>query len=164
MGGAMTIDEREAARVILLTPESVLLLRHRRPDDGFEVWLAPGGRLEPGEGFREAALRELREELGQAFAEIHGPVWSRTNEFVWNGTPRRHFEQFFWLRVDGPFDCTSVGADRDEGIVDHKWWQLDELVASRERFSPVALPALVRDLATNGPPKMLLDVNEGAGS
>ncbi|MFE1956552.1 NUDIX domain-containing protein [Streptomyces sp. NPDC059479] len=53
---------REAARVIVLDPENrVLLLSYAENGD---FWATPGGSLEPGETHREAALRELREELG----------------------------------------------------------------------------------------------------
>jgi 8-oxo-dGTP diphosphatase len=38
----------------------LLLVRH----DGVGKWVLPGGELDDGESFREAALRELREESG----------------------------------------------------------------------------------------------------
>lgn len=48
---------------IVLDPHGrVLLHRHKRLD----VWLQPGGHLEPGEGPYEAAVRETREETGVA--------------------------------------------------------------------------------------------------
>jgi 8-oxo-dGTP diphosphatase len=38
----------------------LLLVRH----EGVDMWVLPGGELDAGESFREAALRELREESG----------------------------------------------------------------------------------------------------
>ncbi|WP_396613235.1 NUDIX hydrolase [Haloferax sp. S1W] len=40
--------------------DEVLLVRH----DGVEMWVLPGGNVASGEGFREAARRELAEEAG----------------------------------------------------------------------------------------------------
>lgn len=52
--------------------DTVLLVqRARAPFRG--LWTVPGGSVEPGEGAREAALRELKEETGIA-AEIEGVV------------------------------------------------------------------------------------------
>ena len=43
--------------------DEVLLIRRGKPPREGE-WSLPGGRIERGEGVREAALRELREETG----------------------------------------------------------------------------------------------------
>lgn len=48
----------------------VLLIR-TRTRRGRSVWTFPKGRLEQGEGNREAALREVREETGYACALKH---------------------------------------------------------------------------------------------
>jgi 8-oxo-dGTP pyrophosphatase MutT (NUDIX family) len=47
--------------VVVLNDRSWILLERRR-DCG--LWGLPGGRIEPGESIREAALREVREETG----------------------------------------------------------------------------------------------------
>lgn len=58
--------------VICLKGDHVLLIRRgRAPRKG--EWSLPGGRIEPGERTRDAALRELREETGVE-AEITGLV------------------------------------------------------------------------------------------
>ncbi|MGA9747269.1 MAG: NUDIX domain-containing protein [Nocardioides sp.] len=50
-----------AAGVIVLDERGRILLQ-RRADDG--LWGIPGGALEPGESFEDAARRELEEETG----------------------------------------------------------------------------------------------------
>ncbi|WP_226635427.1 NUDIX hydrolase [Brevundimonas poindexterae] len=52
-----------AVGVICLRGDEVLLIRRGRPPRLGE-WSLPGGRVEPGETVRDAALRELREETG----------------------------------------------------------------------------------------------------
>jgi 8-oxo-dGTP diphosphatase len=49
--------------VVCLRGEEVLLIRRGTPPRLGE-WSLPGGRIEPGEAVRAAALRELREETG----------------------------------------------------------------------------------------------------
>lgn len=52
-----------AVGVVCLRGEEVLLIRRGASPRRGE-WSLPGGRIEPGEGVRAAALRELREETG----------------------------------------------------------------------------------------------------
>lgn len=52
-----------AVGVVCLRGDEVLLIRRGRPPRLGE-WSLPGGRVEPGEAVRDAALRELREETG----------------------------------------------------------------------------------------------------
>lgn len=53
----------------------LLILRAKEPEAG--RWTVPGGRVEPGESLREAAVREVREETGIDVV-INREVWSLT--------------------------------------------------------------------------------------
>lgn len=52
---------RTTSGVILSDTNGRVLLTRRADDD---TWGIPGGGVEPGESWREAALRECREETG----------------------------------------------------------------------------------------------------
>ncbi|QCI80276.1 NUDIX domain-containing protein [Hankyongella ginsenosidimutans] len=54
-----------AAGVIVLSGRHVLLIRRGTPPN-LGAWSLPGGRIQPGETVRAAALREVREETGLA--------------------------------------------------------------------------------------------------
>jgi ADP-ribose pyrophosphatase YjhB (NUDIX family) len=68
-----------AASIAVFRDGKVLLALRARP----RLWSLPGGRIEPGETAEQAALRELREEVGVE-AEIVAPAGER--EAVWRGS------------------------------------------------------------------------------
>jgi 8-oxo-dGTP diphosphatase len=61
-----------AASIAVFRDGKVLLAQRAKPP----LWSLPGGRIEPGETAEQAALRELREEVGVE-AEIVGPIGER---------------------------------------------------------------------------------------
>ena len=58
-----TLRPVPAVGVVCFRDDHVLLIRRGTPPKKGE-WSLPGGRIEPGEPVRDAALRELREETG----------------------------------------------------------------------------------------------------
>lgn len=49
---------------LVLNPEGEILIGHRVKDGETPSWCLPGGHVEAGESFEEAALREVAEETG----------------------------------------------------------------------------------------------------
>lgn len=146
--------ERHAARVLLLDPiERVLLVAHA-PSASRRVWTAPGGGLAPGETHEEAAVRELREELGIE-PELGPWIWSRRAAFPFRGLWIDQAERWFLARAE--VDVAAAPLD-DLGAVEARWWSLDELSTTRELLAPGALPEHLAALRANGVPASPVDV------
>ena len=106
--------------------------------EGEDYWATPGGGLEPGETFAEAAVRELKEETGISAICVGDPIARR--EFVLrlrDGEEVMADEQFFIVTV------TDQAVHRDcwtpqeiEVIHDHKWWSAAELKSTNEVVWP----------------------------
>lgn len=63
-------EERQAARLVVLDAHHRILLFRHTDGHGREFWATPGGGLEPGESFEDAACREAKEELGAESVEL----------------------------------------------------------------------------------------------
>lgn len=146
---------RPGARILLFDAENRLLLfRVRNPSPEEIFWITPGGGLEPGESFPEAAKRELREETGLD-AEIGQCVWFREHHYAWNGRPFHLYERFFLARTTAA-DIQPL--QPDDYFLDSRWWTLDEIEASSEIFAPRQLKLFVRELLRGAAPQSPIDV------
>lgn len=125
--------------MLLFDEDGRILLLH--DPDGY--WYTPGGGIEPGETAEQAALRELREELGVA-ADIGPMVLRLRTEFDVRG---RHLDQDEWhfvarLRRDTAGEPNESDGER-AAVAASRWWTLAELGASTERFFPEGLAELM---------------------
>jgi len=144
---------RPAARILVLDAmDRVLLFRYPALETHEAPWATPGGGLEPGETHREAALRELAEEMGLVGIELGPEIWFREEVFRWGGRLLRQQERFFLARVTSYELPASVRAVHErDGISRYSWWSLDELEATSENIFPTRLAALLRALLAEGP-------------
>lgn len=61
------------ATVVILREDGAVLLQHRDDKPGLpraNMWVIPGGHVEPGEAIRDAAIREVMEETNYECEEI----------------------------------------------------------------------------------------------
>jgi len=139
------VRNRISAKVIIVDEaDRILLMAHRDPSDGLEVWFAPGGGAEPGESLEEAARRELAEEVSELpDLELFGPVWTRHHLYTWDGRTTDLNEWFFVGRLSDSGMVTEVREGTGgEHVVRWKWWSVAEL----ERFDVIVAPRRLPEL------------------
>jgi 8-oxo-dGTP pyrophosphatase MutT (NUDIX family) len=141
---------RTSARVVLLDERGrVLLLQGHDPvvpDVSF--WFTVGGRVEPGETLRMAAVREIREETGRIVAEtaLRGPMWRRVAVFPFNGELIRSEELFFAL--ESPAFEPHIGGRTElerRAITGHRWCTAED-IAGLDALGETVYPRELADL------------------
>lgn len=145
------MQQRPSSRLILLDPEQrVLLFRFEHKSEalaGQSFWATPGGGVDPGETYEEAARRELFEEVGIALADPGPQIARRTAVFaLTTGEMVEADERYFLVRVaDGAVSDSNWTALEREVMTAHHWWSHAELRATTEQVWPEELPDMLID-------------------
>ncbi|MGN6483363.1 MAG: NUDIX hydrolase, partial [Thermomicrobiales bacterium] len=146
-----TIRIRPGARLLVVNARNEILLIHEHYDDVVlierpdlrDLWVLPGGGIDPGEDPETAALRELWEETGLACYTLGQCLWLRDRVVMIRGERVIKSERVYLLRVD---DDPVIRLDDPEGttaVSEARWWTLDTLRETPEHLSALVRPDLI---------------------
>jgi ADP-ribose pyrophosphatase YjhB (NUDIX family) len=153
--------ERPSARLVLLDPQDRLFLFNVHDPGVYDpahphfdpFWVMIGGFVDPGEEFADAAVREAFEETKLPVIGRPHWVWARERHMSWRGRDVLHKERFFLARTDRTEVDTSGLDERERSWTrGHRWWRVDEIIESADRFEPIDLGTRLQSLLRNGLP------------
>jgi 8-oxo-dGTP pyrophosphatase MutT (NUDIX family) len=127
---------RRSARVVLLNDRNeVFLFRHR--DSRGTFWVTPGGGVEEGETWEEAAIREMWEETGISGIPLGPCIWTRTPAVNMFGEPAFGQERYYLVRcgMREVSNANQLDYEREVYTVSG-WWSLEQMRSSQETFYP----------------------------
>ena len=128
---------RPCVGVMLLNRDG-LIFAGQRVDNPADAWQMPQGGIDPGESPRDAALRELGEEVGLGIAEVEvlreSSVWlpydlpRQLVPRLWKGRFRGQTQRWFAMRFDGPDTAINIETEQPEFRA-WAWMRHDDLAA-----------------------------------
>ena len=160
MGNHQPIRTRLTARILVLNELDRVLMQEFQESDGRRFWVTPGGGLEPGESFEQAAVRELLEETGLKLERVGNPIWERRKTLVLSDERVRFDERHFLVRVSG-FELSGENPDEleREMILRHRWWSLEELKSSSQTIYPENLAHYLEPILRGEIPTVTVDIS-----
>ena len=118
----------ETGRILLIRCAMVL-----KSGEDFVFWVTPGGEIEGDEEPHDAAVRELREELGLEL-EVRGPLYTESNEFELAGEMRDNLDHWFMTRCAADTPKMKGVTEQELAMMQEmRWWSPDEVSKALEQ-------------------------------
>ncbi len=143
---------RKTSRVLLIDSTGrTLLFKSLSETTGISFWYPPGGGLEDGEDYEDAARREILEETGIVELVDLTKFGIRQNTFTFKKVPTIFEEVWFYATVPTKeIDVTGFTEFEKSNVVETRWWGLAEMLNSEDRLVPHNLKDLLREYLTSG--------------
>lgn len=158
MGMNRTIDRdslpyRPCVGVMLLNERGQVFVAKRR--DSKDAWQMPQGGIDEGEGVHEAALRELKEEIGTNKAEILGETVEKLRYDlpdhllgkVWKGRWRGQEQVWLAARFTGRDEDIDLATEHPEFDA-WRWVDADALPTLIVPFKRPVYEAVLKEFET----------------
>jgi 8-oxo-dGTP diphosphatase len=135
---------RPAARILLVDAQGRVLMMRFTPDDRPPLWCTPGGAVDPGETYEQAARRELWEEVGLDI-DCGPQVAQRTADFLtFEGVEVSADERYFRVDVDAHEVRAGALTSLEQRILaGSRWFAVHELADWPETIYPADLAQLL---------------------
>ena len=139
----MTVDDRPfrpCVGIVLLNAQGQVFVGARNDISG-DHWQMPQGGIDEGEEPRDAAFREMEEEIGTRNAEIvaEHPDWvhyrlpTELAQTAWKGRYQGQIQRWFAFRFLGSDDEINIATEHPE-FRDWKWANLQNIAAQTIEF------------------------------
>ena len=108
--------------VLIFDSEKRLLLGKRKSAHGEGTWCPPGGHIEYGESFEEAAIRETKEETGIDIEVPNLQIAGVTNDFFKESG--KHYVTVMLKALDF---CGNPEVKEPDKCCEWRWFDIDKL-------------------------------------
>jgi 8-oxo-dGTP pyrophosphatase MutT (NUDIX family) len=141
--------QRPSSRLLIIDVQSRVLLfkfEHTQgPLAGQRFWATPGGGLDPGETYEQAACREMFEETGLIIGDPGAQIARRIATFQTpDGDTVQADERYFLIRANNLQLSDERWTELEhEVMTEARWWSLTHLRSTEEQIWPENLTDLL---------------------